>query len=516
MFWPSSLAVPYPLTPGGVRVSGVVLSLSLLVGMPTGAFVLRRHRPYLLTGWLWYLIMLAPVIGIIQVGSQTRADRYSYLPQIGLYLLLTWAAAELCAGWRHRRVMLGGCSAVILAALIIRARAQTSYWQNSETLWTHTLACTSGNSVAQNNFGDALLQRGDVDEAMAHFQKALQLNPDYPEARNNLGNALLRKGAVNEAIVQLQKALQLKPHYAKAHGNLGNALLQAGRVDEAVIQFQTALQINPDGADDHNNLGNALLEQDRVDEAITQFQKALQLKPSLADAHNNLGNALLKQGKVDEAIAQFQTALKIKPRYAEACYDLGNALFQNGDLDSAILQYEQALQINPDYAKAHNNLGFALLQKGRVDEAITHDQRALQINPDFADAHNNLANALLQKGNVADAIAHYRKALQLKPDFAGAQNNLAWLLATSPQASLRNGNEAVELAQQANQLTGNGNPIILATLAAAYAEAGRLPEAVTTARRALQLAETQSNMALADAIQSQMKFYQAGLPFHSR
>ena len=147
-----------------------------------------------MTGWLWYLVMLVPVIGIVQVGVQARADRYTYLPQIGLYLLLTWAAADLCAGWRHRRVVLGGCATVILVALIFCARTQTAYWRNSETLWTHTLACTSDNVIAHNNLGNALLQKGKVDEAIAHFQKALQIKPDYAEAHYNLGNALLQKG----------------------------------------------------------------------------------------------------------------------------------------------------------------------------------------------------------------------------------------------------------------------------------------------------------------------------------
>ena len=615
MFWPSGLAVLYPFTARGVGVAGVVLSLVVLAGISTGVFVLRR-RPYLLTGWLWYLIMLVPVIGIVQVGAQARADRYTYLPQIGLYVLLTWAAADLCAGWRHRRVVLGGLATIILVALIFCARTQTSYWRNSESLWTHTLACTSDNCIAHNNLGNALLQKGNVDEAIAHYQKALQIKPDYAEAHNNLGNALLQKGNVDEAITHYQKALQINPDYAEAHNNLGIALLQKGNVDEAIAHFQKALQIkpdnaeahnnlgnalfkravwtkrslnskrrcksipirgspqqprqraapkgqcgrsdrslpkgaanqsrlrgspqqprqraapkgqawtkrslnyqkalqiNPDYAEAHNNLGNALLQKGNVDEAIAHYQKALQIKPDYAEAHDNLGNALLQKGNVDEAIAHYQKALQIKPDYAEAHNNLGNALLQKGNVDEAIAHYQKALQINPDYAEAHNNLGNALLQKGSVDEAIAHYQKALQINPDYAEAHNNLGNALLQKGKVDEAIVHYQKALQINPDYAEAQNNLAWVLATCPQASLRNGNKAVELAQRANQLTGDGNPVVLGTLAAAYAEAGRFPEAVATAQRALQLAETQSNTALADAIRSQMKLYQAGVPFH--
>jgi tetratricopeptide (TPR) repeat protein len=447
MFWPSGLAALYLFTPGSVGVSGAVLSLILLAGISTGVFILRRRRPCFLTGWLWYLIMLTPVIGIVQVGAQARADRYTYLPQIGLYLLLTWAVADLCAGWRHRRVVLGGGATIILLALILCARAQTACWRNSELLWTHTLACTSDNFVGHNNLGNALLKMNNVDKAIIHFQKALQIKPDYAEAHYNFGNALLKKGGVDEAIDHFQRALQIKPDYADAHNNLGTALFKKGNVDEAMVHYQ----------------------------------KALQIKPDYADAHNNLGTALLKKG----------------------------------DMDEAIVHYQKALQIKPGYADAHYNLGNALLQKGRVEEAIVHYQNALQIKPDYAEAHNNLGSVLFQKGSVGEAIVHFQKALRITPDYAEAQNNLAWVLATSSQASLRNGNQAMALAQQANQLTGDGNPAFLGTLAAACAEAGRFPEAVATAQSALQLAETQSNPALAEAIRSQLKLYQAGVPFHS-
>jgi protein O-mannosyl-transferase len=549
MFWPSGLAVLYPFPANGGSLWEKILAVVFLVSISAGVFGLRKTRPYLLVGWLWYLVMLTPVIGIVQVGSQARADRYTYLPQIGLYVLLTWAVAELSIGWRYRRVLLGGGSAVILAALIFCARAQTAYWRDSESLWTHALACTSDNTFAHNNLGLALfekggvdeaiaqyrvalqinpdsaqahynlglalLQNGNVDEAIAHFQRSLEINPNSAEAHNNLGHALFEKGSLDEAIAQFQGALQINPDYAEAHNNLGNALFQKGNVDEAIEHYQKALQINPDYADAHYNFGLALLEKGSVDDAIAQFQKALQINPDFMEAHYNLGNALLQKGNVDEAIVHYQKALVTNPNFARAHNNLGLALFEKGSVDEAITHYQRALQIHPDFAGAHYNLGNALFQKGSVDEAITHYQRALQINPDFAQAHNNLGTALLQKGNVAEAIAHFQRALQINPDNAEANNKLAWVLATCPQASLRNGKQAVELAQRANQLTRDGNPSFLGTLAAAYAEAGRFPDAVLTALRALQLAVTQSDVAQANALRAQLKLYQAGLPFHS-
>ncbi len=548
MVYPADLAPLYPFSAKDLLGWKIILALVLLVAISAVAFAARRKRPYLLVGWLWYLGMLVPMIGIIQVGDFAHADRLTYLPMIGLYLLLTWAAADLCAGWRYRRVVLGGSSAIILMALIFCARTQTSYWRNSESLWTHTLACTSDNFIGYNNLGLALLQKGNVVDAIAHFQKALEINPNDVEANINLGSALLQKGNVDEAIAHYQKTLQINPNNVEAHNNLGNALLQKGNVDEAIAHYQRALQIKPDSAEAHNNLGLALLQKGDVNEAIAHFQEALQIYPDYAEAHNNLGNTLLQKGKVDDAITHFQRALQINSDNAKACYNLGNALLQKGKVDEAIVHYQRALQITPGYSEAHNNLGEALLQKGSVDEAIAHYQRSLQIKPNVAETHYNLANALLQKGKVDEAIAHFQKALQIKPDsakaqnnlggallqkgnvdeaiahfqkamqinpdYADAQNNLAWVLATCPQASLRNGKQAVELAQRANQLTGDGNPVVLGTLAAAYAEAGRFPEAVATAQRALQLAGTQSNTALADALRSQLKLYQAGLPFH--
>jgi tetratricopeptide (TPR) repeat protein len=217
---------------------------------------------------------------------------------------------------------------------------------------------------------------------------------------------------------------------------------------------------------------------------------------------------------MDEAIVQYQKALEIKPDFEEGHINLGNALLQKGSVDEAIVQYQKALEIKPDYAEAQYNLGNAFTQKGGVDEAITHFQKALEINPDYAEAHNNLGLAFFQTGRMAGAITQYRTALEIKPGNAAAQNNLAWVLAICPQASLRNGNQAVELAQRADQLFGGNNPLVLRTLATAYAEAGRFPEAVETAQRALQLAEAQSNPALANDLRSLMKLFQAGVPFH--
>ena len=481
MFYPHNMVVLYPFTHSGPSLAQFVPAAAALAAISAAAVALRRRRPYLATGWLWYLGMLVPMIGLVHAGTVARADRFTYLAQIGVNIMLVWAVKDWAASRRLDRRLAGVAMAGVIAALMVCGFKQTSHWRDSESLWTHTLACSPDSSLVENDFGFALLDKGDLNSAIARFQRALEIQPDYPEALNNLGVALLQKNEVDDAITRFQAALQSKSDFAQAHFNLGKAMFQKGDVDGATAHFRQALQINP----------------------------------GYAEAHNGLGNALLQKGRVDDAISQFQAALQINPQYAEARYDHGNAMFQKGDVDEAMADYQKALQIKPDYAKAHNNLGVALLQKGRVDEAIAHDQRALEIDRDFAEAHDNLANALLQKGNVSEAISHYENALRIKPNLVDALNNLAWVLATASPASLRDGSRAVELAQRANHLTGNANPALLETLAAARAEAGRFPEAVEAAGRALQLAAGQNNPALASVLEAQLKLYQAGSPFRS-
>ncbi len=382
MVWPVRLAVVYPFPVEGLPLGEVIGAVILLVLISAVLFNLRQRHPCYLVGWLWYLGMLVPVIGFIQAGDIARADRYTYLPQIGLYLLLTWAAADLCAGWRHRRVVLGGLATVILAALIFCARAQTSYWRNSELLWTHTLACTSGNFVGHNNLGYALFQQGKVDEAMIHYQKALEIKPDYAEAHSNLGNVLFQKGSVDEAIAHCQKALEIKPDFAEAHNNLANALFQKGRVDEAIAHYQTVLQIKPDYAETYNNLGNVLLQKGRVDEAVAQYQQALQIDPNCAEAHINLGNVLLQKGRVDEAITHFQKVLQIKPDSVAVLNNLAWLLATCPDAHArdgvqAVKYAGRACELTHYGATPLvGTLAAAYAEAGRYDDAVATAQKA--------------------------------------------------------------------------------------------------------------------------------------------
>jgi len=380
----------------------------------------RKKHPWLLMGWLWYVGMLVPVIGIIQISPDAaHADRYTYLPEIGLAIAVTWVVAEWSTGWKFRRAVLGGLMTAIIAALMACAFIQTSYWNSDESLWSHTLAVTSSNSVAHNYLAAALLQKGDTDGAMAHLQQALAIQPDYVEGRNVLGNALFQKGQVDEAILQFQRALAIEPDYAMVHYNLGNALFEKGQVDEAIAHFQKALAIQPDFAEAHNNLGNALFQKGRVDEAVIQLQKALVGNPDIADAHNNLGAALLQKGRVDEAIAQCQKALAIQPDYAAARINLGAALMQAGRMAEALGEYWKVLETQPENMDALNNLAWALATGPQATlrdgvSAVALAQKAVRLsggeNPRML---RTLAAADAEAGRFAEAAETARQALQL-------------------------------------------------------------------------------------------------------
>jgi protein O-mannosyl-transferase len=548
MVWPARLAVLYPYPEDGLPPWKVALAGILLAVFSAAALWQRGKRPWLLLGWLWYLGMLAPMTGILQVGGFAHADRYTYLPQIGIYVAVTWLAAEWAARQNLSRVMLGGLMTAVIAALMVCAWKQTACWQDSITLWRHTLGCTTRNETAYHNLGSALIQKGEmdagiaqyrlasqikprfagahfslasalmekgsVDEALTQFMYALQLDPNDAEVHTTFGSALLRKGKVQEATAHFLKALQLRPDYAPAHYNLGKLLLDQGKPDEATGQFTRTLQIDPDNAEARNSLGIALLHKGKVQEATAQFQQALQITPDYAQAHYNLGNILLQNGRTDEAIAHYEQAVQIDPDYAPAHVNLGSALLQKGNTDDALLHFQRALQIDPDNAPAHVNLGGILLQRGKVDDAITHFQKALQIKPGFAEAHSSLGNAFRQKGKVQEAITQFQQSLQLEPDDPEVQNNLAWLLATCADASLRDGGKALQLAQRANALAGGRNPAILRTLAAAFAEAGRFDDAKRSIRAAIDLLRAARQPELAGRLNTELKRYETGLPFH--
>lgn len=277
--------------------------------------------------------------------------------------------------------------------------------------------------------------------------------------------------------------------------------------------WRTTIARNPSCWMAYNNLGIVLSQKGQVDDAIAHYRKTLEMQPDYSEADYNLGVALLQKGEIDEAINHCQRAVAVQPKDPEAQLALGNALLRKALIDEAIVHYQKALAIRPYYVAAHYNLSRAFLEKGEADAAIFHGVAALSVQPEHADAHTNIAAALVEKSQVADAIVHYKKALEIAPRSVSAQNNLAWILATSSNASLRNGAQALDLARQANQLSGGANPVVLRSLAAAYAEVGQFSKAVEVAQEAIRLAGERGYSALGATLQEEVALYQADLPY---
>jgi len=291
IFWPTDLAVFYP-HPGHWPLLEVLLAGGLLSGISVLLFVERGRFPYLLMGWLWFVGTLVPVIGLVQVGEQSMADRYTYVPSLGVLVLTLWGACELAQSWRCQKVVLSVAGAAAVVLCLALTRHQLGYWKDSETLFRHTLQVTTNNYVALNNLGTALDKKGSTGEAISQFQEAIRLKPDRADAHFNLGNALLHQGQAGGAVNQYQEVIRLRPGDVDAHVNLGVAFFNQGHVDGAAGQFQEAIRLQPEFVPAHIDLGNALLKLGRLDEAISQYQEAVRLKPDDITAQRNLTMAL--------------------------------------------------------------------------------------------------------------------------------------------------------------------------------------------------------------------------------
>ena len=333
MVWPRGLAVFYPHPGTRLPVWHAVGAGLLLACISIAVIRAARRHPYLAVGWFWYLGTLVPVIGLVQVGAQAMADRYTYVPLIGLFIMIAWGAPDLLAKWTYRRITLAISAGVVLLILMICTRVQVSHWRNNFELFGHALNVTKNNYVAHNSMGNVLMQQGKIEEAIGHFSAALRINSNSVETYNNLGVALLRQGKVDEAIIQYTKALQFKSDYAETYNNLGVALVRRGELDKAVAHYLTALKLEPNYEEPHNNLGNLLAQQGRLEDAIAHYNAALQIRANYAEAHNNLGVAHARQGKLDKAIANFSEALRLEPDYVQARTNLEIALQEAGKTD---------------------------------------------------------------------------------------------------------------------------------------------------------------------------------------
>jgi len=365
MILPHDLAVFYP-HPGNALSLWYAGGFGLILLFMTVLMILvGRLHPYFTVGWLWYLGTLVPVIGLIQIGTHAMADRYTYIPFIGLFILITWGIPSLLSKWHYSRVVLILSGGIVISLLIIGTWSQLKNWRNSVTLFEHALRVTSDNYKAHYNLGVVLWRQGKAKQALTRYNNALRIKPDFVEAHYNLGFALSLQGNLKEAITHYSEVLRIKPNHANAH----------------------------------NNLGVLMAQQKKLKKAVFHFSEAVRADNGYAEAHYNLGNALAQQGKIKKAISQYYTVLRLQPGNAGAHYNLANALTEDGELQKATVHYLKALRIKPRFAEAHNNLGLALARQGKIDEAIVHFSKAVEVKPDFQLAQENLNAALKEKHN---------------------------------------------------------------------------------------------------------------------
>jgi tetratricopeptide (TPR) repeat protein len=405
-FWPTKLSILYP-HPGQWPWWEIIVCLLALITVTVIAIRLFRTRPYLAVGWFWFLGMLIPVIGLVQVGIQCMADRYTYVPIVGLFIAATWAAIEFV---RARGILIT-ISAVAITTCCVMTPIQVSYWKDSEQLFLHAVAVTDKNYLAYNNLGYYLSNKGQPERAMEFYKKSLEIKPTYEDAHNNLGYCLAGQGKYWEAIEEYKKALGINRHLTEAHNNLGNALSNVNETDAAIHEYRIAIEESPTHSDAHNNLGIALAMKGQFDEAIEHFQLAVKYKDNYASAHSNLGNAYAVQG--NDLLTK------------------GNTNAAEARFDQAIAEYKECMRINPQDPQAHNNLGNVLAQRNKTDEAIAEYRKAIEIKNENPEAHFNLGFAYAKLGKRSDAETEYLIALKQKPNYTDAANQLQALRASA-------------------------------------------------------------------------------------
>jgi tetratricopeptide (TPR) repeat protein len=477
LFYPHNMAVVYPKVAGWPMEEVLLAGIALVV--VSVVVLANRRRGYLVAGWFWFVVTLVPVIGLIKVGEISMADRYTYLPAIGIFLLFTWGISELASGRPKFSIPLAfGAAGILVGCGLITSR-QIPFWQNAETLFKHALAVTGKNPLADINLGVYYTQNGQLNRAREHYESAIAINPSFAEPWNGLGYILAEEKKFDEAIPHYEKAVQLKPELTDTRINFGKALFQVGRINEAIEQFREAVRLNPNDA-----IG-----------------------------HYNLGYSLFAAGDKGGAIREYHFATDLNPKFVAAWYNLGNVLVHDGKIDEALACYQKVLEIEPGDVVAHEGLGEVLLSLGKSELAANEFSAALQKKPDDPAAHYQLALALTSQGKSKEAVEHYRRGLKSFQDIPAALNNLAWILATYPDPEVRNGAEAVALAEKACNLTEYKEPVFVGTLAAAYAEAGRFVDAVAAAEKARSLAEAAHSDELAAKNGQLLELYRAGKAF---
>ena len=512
ILWPSDLAVLYPRPPAWPAV-GTIAAAGVLICLSVWALLSARKAPFVLTGWFWFLGTLVPVIGIIQIGSHSIADRYTYFPSVGLFIVLAWGLERGC----HRRPQLKPFVIPIIGAVLIaclwRTSKQIQCWKNSETLFRHALAVTDNNSFVHVSLGIALENdQGRLEQAFEQYAVAARIDTNNLDAIVCEGLVLNKLGRLDEAIRILTPTAN-RVRDALVEYNLAGALAKKGLAPDAEQYYRTALAIKPDFTEAHYDLALMLAACFRLDEARQELNIVLKSHPERAEALLSRAGIAVKQGRLEEAAGDFQSALRLQPGNRYAQLSLAKTLLAEDRFVEASRYFGEVVNMQPGNLEARRDFGYALARSGRLDDAFREFSEIVRLKPE-ARAYADLGAVMEKQGRSIEAVVYYRKSLVLNPDYPPALNNLAWLFATHPDPLLRDGAEAVRLAERADQLTQSRQITLLGTLAAAYAEAGRYDQAVAAAERACGLAEKSGEQNLLQKNRERLALYRAHRPYH--
>jgi len=427
LYWPTPLSALYPHPGKSLPLPEILFCALIIIILTACAVMLARRARYVLVGWLWYLGTLVPVIGLVQVGGQAYADRYTYVPFIGLFIILAWTGLDLWKRYQPVRPLL-----IILSGMAICGYSFLTYqylpvWKDSISLFSNAIQVTDNNSVAYNNLGTLHESAGELDQAIDYYTKASEATPYLWKPHSNRGRALAKQGKMDLAIIDFQKALEINSSYVPAHSDLANTYVALGRLEDAALHYEAALKLEPSAYQARLNAAAVYISLEQPQQSLTHYGKALELRPNNPTVLFRIGNVMAKFGRPAQSIPYYEEAVKQQPNFPEAHNFLGDALDKTGNIKRATAHFREALKLNPHYFEAASNLGVALAKQGKHEEALRFYQLAIRIQPDYAEAYNNMGVTLVQMRQFERANEAFHKALAIKPNYSDVEANLGQL-----------------------------------------------------------------------------------------
>jgi tetratricopeptide (TPR) repeat protein len=425
--WPTGLVPFYQHAGEGVSLWQAGISFIAIAAAAAFACLRARKYPYLIVGLAWYLITLLPVIGILQVGWHAMADRYTYIPLIGIFIAAAWGVNDLAEGKPWGKAALAVTTGAVVGALMILSWVQVGHWKDSVRLFEYVVKASPGNALAHNNLGSAYQDEQRMQDAIAQYHEAIRIKPFFLKAYVNLALAMDREGRPDIAIAFFQHIIMNWPQFGAGHAMLADILKKQDKPSEAITRYLESLQIE-EFPEVHVRLGHLLANDGKTEEAAFHFYRALEMNPALVDARVNLGILLVKKGMIEEARKEYLTALRVAPNLTEAHFSLGNLYLREGKLEEAHRHLSAAVQADPGHAGARTNLGVTLGRQGKIKDAAEQLEKAVELNPGSVEARDNLAKAYWMLGRRDDALFEVAALKKIKP--ANAEAVRSWMNTT--------------------------------------------------------------------------------------